>query len=173
MSAIQAAVFNSGQNVIYVPGMVRGRYSGYAGSNTAWFDTRTPVSTSIISSPVTFSSSGDFNVSFLWRGYYRPSISGSVTFSTSLSSNDASTYHALWLGSSAQSGYNLSNALLSGGGSRTGSLVLTAGIYYPMRIQLAYSGDGGTFDDPFLAFSLSINSSPSYQLFYNSLTQGF
>ncbi len=173
MSAIQAAVFNSGQNIIYAPGLVRGRYSGYAGTSTVWFDTRTPTVVTIVTSPVTFSSGAASSISLLWRGYYRPVITESVTFSTSVSLFDASSYHAVWIGDAARSGYTLGNSLLSGSGSRTGSISLTGGIYYPIRIQLAYSGDDSFDSFPEISFLLRINNSTSYDLFYNSLTQEY
>ena len=165
-----SAVVGTGQNIIYTPGLVQRQYFGYAGTDTAFFDSASPFST-IIDNPasVTYSNSGSYSV--LWVGYYRPNTTGNNTFTVAPSVSDASNYNYLWVGNPAKSGYNSANAQIVGSGSAAVSLL--AGHYYPIRIQLAYDGDGGFFDDPFLSFALVINGTTSYSVFYNSLTTGF
>lgn len=171
MSGIMCAVVGAGQNIIYVPGLVQQQYLGYAGTNTAFFDNATPFSSSIAAAPVSISFANSGNVSVLWTGYYRPTNTGNSTFTVSPSFNDANNYNYFWLGASARSGYNAGNARVVGSGSAT--IPLIAGQYYPIRIQLAYSGISGFFRDPELNFTLLINGSTSYNVFYNSLTAGF
>jgi hypothetical protein len=171
MTGIMSAVVGTGQNIIYVPGLVRRQYFGYAGTNTAFFDNASPFATDINSAPAQVSYSGSGNFSVLWVGYYRPASAGNSTFTVSPSFSDANNYNYLWVGSQAKSGYNSGNARIVGSGSASVSLL--AGHYYPIRIQLAYDGQGGFFDDPSLFFNLVINGSTSYSVFYNSLTTGF
>jgi hypothetical protein len=171
MTGIMSAIVGTGQNIIYVPGLVLRQYSGYAGTNTAFFDSATPFNTSINAAPVGVSYSGSSNLSALWTGYYRPGSTGTSTFTVLPSYDDAQNYNYFWLGSTARSGYSAGNAQIAGSGST--SISLLAGHYYPVRIQLAYDGNSGFFQDPELSFTLLINGSSSYSVFYNSLTQGF
>lgn len=171
MTGSTAALAGIAPNIIYAPGLVRGIYSGYAGTNTAFFDALSPFSTDIDTGPVTQSFSGSSALSALWRGYYRPASTGSATVGFSFSASDCVFYAYIWIGSAARSGYTSDNALLQGTGG-SAAITLLAGQYYPTRIQLAYDGDGGFFDDPELNFTLTINSGTSYATFYNSLTNG-
>lgn len=167
-----SAVVGTGQNIIYAPGLIRKQYFGYAGTNTAFFDSASPFSVNVNTAPVTISYSSSSSFSVLWIGYYRPEVTGNSTFTVTPNFDDASNYNYLWVGNQARSGYNAGNAQIVGSGAATVSLL--AGHYYPIRIQLAYDGDGGFFDDPFLFFNLVINgSTSSYNVFHNSLTTGF
>ena len=166
-----SAVVGTGQNIIYTPGLVRSQYSGYAGANTAFFDSATPFATDINTAPANISYSGSGNFSVLWTGYYRPAATGTSTFTVSPSFDDAQNYNYLWIGNPARSGYTVGNALIVGAGTAGTSLL--AGHYYPIRIQLAYDGDSGFFEDPELSFTFLINGGTSYSVFYNSLTTGF
>lgn len=172
MSGINASVLGNAQNVIYVPGLVRRIYSGYAGSNAAFFDNRAPFSTSIVESPVSYFSSSSSQISVLWIGYIRPTITGTITFGFGVSLDDAINYNMFWVGARAQSGYTAANANFQGGGG-SASTTLTAGYYYPIRLQLSYEGDDGFFDDPEISFIMRVNGGNIYPIFYNSLTQGF
>jgi hypothetical protein len=172
MSGINAAVLGNAQNVIYVPGLVQGIYSGYAGSNAAFFDNRGPFSTAIAGSPISYTSFSSSQISVLWIGYIRPTVTGTITFSFSVSLNDASNYNMFWVGPQARSGYTAANANFQGQGGSAATTV-SAGLYYPIRLQLSYEGNDGFFDDPELFFSMQVNGVNSYPIFYNSLTQGF
>ena len=172
MSGINAAVLGNAQNVIYVPGLVRRIYSGYAGANAAFFDSRTPFSTGIQGSPISYFNFGDSQISVLWVGYIRPTITGIITFSFSVSLSDASNFNMFWVGARAQAGYAAANANFQGQNGSAATTV-SAGLYYPFRLQLSYEGDDGFFDDPEIFFTMRVNGSDSYQIFYNSLTQGF
>lgn len=172
MSGIHAAILNSGSNIIYAVGTVKRYYAGYAGDNAIFFDSRTPFLTEIQNSPLSQTWFGEIDRSVLWIGYIRPNISGSISFNFSVGVDDASNYNMFWIGPTARAGYTAANSLFQGGGGTVNTL-LSAGIYYPIRLQVSYSGDDGFFDDPELFFTLFVNSSSSYPVFYNSLTQGF
>ena len=67
-------------------------------------------------------------------GYFKPTETGSHTFTTT--SSDMSY---LWIGDKALAGYTPSNALVDNGGTHptnyvAGSITLTAGEYYPIRV---------------------------------------
>jgi len=70
-----------------------------------------------------------------WTGYFYAPASGTYIFTTT--SHDASY---LWIGAAAASGYTTANALVKNGGKHTKAkvsavIVLSAGVYYPIRIQ--------------------------------------
>ena len=171
MTGIMSAVVGTGQNIIYTPGLIRQQYSGYAGTNTAFFDSTSPFDTIVNAAPISISYSGSSNYSVLWVGYYRPSSTGSTTFNVSPVYDDAQNYNYFWIGNQARRGYNSGNAQIVGSGTATVSLL--AGHYYPIRLQLGYDGNSGFFQSPDLSFTFLINSSTSYSVFYNSLTTGF
>jgi hypothetical protein len=177
MTGAVAAVLASGQNIVYVPGLVRKLYFGYAGTNTAYFDSTTPYSTSINTAPIAQSwSTGAFedeDYSGLWIGYYRPVLSGITTFAINISGTRYSSVSYLWIGSTARSGYAANNALISAGSSGgSAGTSLLAGVSYPIRIQVGYRDTSDIFNSN-MSFFLAVNSSTSYPVFYNSLTQGF
>jgi hypothetical protein len=80
-------------------------------------------------------SGGVFNdATWLIEGYFLPPTTGTYQFFTK--SDDASY---LWIGDIALSGYTRNNAVVNNGGlhplrERSGTINLTAGIYYPIRI---------------------------------------
>ena len=82
----------------------------------------------------------EFIHSVQWLGYFKPDVTGTWTFWTN---SDDGSY--LWVGSTATSGYTTSNCLVNNGGyhamkEMSGTINLTAGIYYPIRIQYGNSG---------------------------------
>jgi hypothetical protein len=82
------------------------------------------------------------NYSVEWTGYFRANATGTWTFTAFA---DDSCY--MWLGSNALSGFNSSNYLLyeNAGhpGTRTGTISLVEGVYYPFRMRW---GEGGGYD---------------------------
>lgn len=78
--------------------------------------------------------SGD-NFSIEWLGWFYASATGTYTFFTE---SDDMSY--LWIGPTATIGYTTTNALVNNGGTHgmtevSGSIILSAGTYYPIRIQ--------------------------------------
>jgi len=167
-----SVVAGSAQNIIYVPGLVRRLYNGYAGTDASWPDFRSPYNTSIDTPPQDQSWS-DNDYSGLWQGYFRPTVTGVNTFTIQISGRNYDAYVYLWLGSTALSGYASNNALISAAGTASAGTSLVAGINYPVRIQIGYRDDAGFFQSSNLSFTLLVNSSTSYQTYYNQLTVGF
>jgi len=88
-----------------------------------------------------FTSSAD-NYSWMWTGQFLASETGTWTFYTS--SDDMSH---LWVGPEAITGYTTANAIVDNGGyhgvqERSGTIALTAGEYYPIRIMFGEAGGG-------------------------------
>ena len=127
-------------------------YEGYFADNINWFLTATPTAvnsytgsatgtTTNLNGGATFS--GD-SKSTEYVGYFLPSATGSWTFR--VNSDDASY---VWLGPNAVTGYTSANSdpkypgAHGFGGPITGTAVtLTAGVYYPIRIQFGEAGGG-------------------------------
>ena len=152
MPSIQSILMNSINNVKlnnYLAGLFKTTYSGYFADNVSFFATATPttfganpatsVQTTTISEP---SSDDGSSFSVQWLGYFLPSTTETYTFFTS--SDDASY---VWVGSNAITGFTTGNATVNNGGlhgnqERSGTASLTAGVYYPIRIQFGENGGG-------------------------------
>jgi hypothetical protein len=138
----------------YLPGLIKTEYSGYFADNVSFFATATITSASVQQSPIEdTSSAARDSFSIQWLGYFLPPTTDTYVFSTT--SDDASY---LWVGPNALSGsFTTANATVNNGGAhasqeRFGSASLTAGVYYPLRIQF---GEGAVGNN----FSLAISSS--------------
>jgi GLEYA domain len=74
------------------------------------------------------------NRTVMWVGYFKTNYTGMYTFS--INSDDGSY---LWLGPSALSGWNTTNALVNNGGihgavEKAGNVSLVKDVYYPFRL---------------------------------------
>ena len=143
----------------YTAGLIYTVYNSYFNEDVTFFDNNTTYKTdgtgfytginSNISSinagtngyvPNTYDSTGKWdNYSVQWLGYFKPDVTGTWAFSTD---SDDGSY--LWVGSTATSGYTSSNCLVNNSGYHAmqkieGTISLTAGIYYPIRIQYGNS----------------------------------
>lgn len=133
--------YNATKPYYYNAGLLRTRYSGYFADDVNWFSTATVVASDTNLSPITPGYTGD-NYSIQWLGYFTPTTTETYTFYTS--SDDASY---LWVGNTALTGYTTTNAIVQNGGlhgmqERSGSIALTAGVYYPIRIQFGEQAGG-------------------------------
>lgn len=123
-------------------GLYGQRFVGYYADNVSFFDTAPKHGdTSLTSQINSFTSNAD-SYSWQWVGYFKAPTTGSYTFFTS--SDDASH---LWIGSNAVSGFTTANATVNNGGlhatiETSGTVSLTAGEYYPVRIMFGESGGG-------------------------------
>jgi hypothetical protein len=144
-------------------GLTYAVYSSYSSSSVNFFDGNnsyrsgtgfTGLTTNISSiESGTNNFAGSYNTdgwSIQWIGLFKPNQTGVWTFYTN--SDDGSF---LWIGSSAVSGYTSTNALVQNGGAhslaeKSGSITLTAGVYYDIRIQ--YFDTTGTLDTMIVAF---------------------
>lgn len=172
MTGSLAIVSTMVQNPAVASGLVKRLYLGYAGNNPAYFDTRTPYSTSIDSAPANQSWSGT-NASGLWMGYFRPTVNGNNNIAMVINKDLAASQCFFWIGNAALSGYTANNAFLKGSGSENDNISLIAGVLYPIRLQVGFQNQGDFFEDGYLSFTLQINGSNSYNIFYNTLTMGF
>lgn len=169
-----------GQGTIPNPtaGLWRKKFDGVASlDNPLWFAANAGLMTSqkavtqYIQTDVEDTTS-TFSLQFL--GYFRPTVTGIYKFSTN--SDDGSW---LWIGIPAIDPTN-ENANVANGGAHSpttvyGKLVrLTAGIYYPIRVQMWDSGGGWLLETQWSSDQgLSYSQSFDGQIFYNGATNGF
>lgn len=163
MSGIMTAVAGNGQNIIYTAGLY-----GPSGVD------QSPISDSDSNNETAFTR--------YWIGYYRPASTGSVLFGLQTiwsSGSNVGQYSRgyVWVGNTAKSGFNSSNAILASDDNyATGSVSLIGGQYYPIRIEWsAYLPDPGIFSSTNGSMAFYVNSSTTLgtTIFYNSLTNGF
>jgi hypothetical protein len=164
----------------YLAGLYKTTYSGYFADNVSFFATATPASvggnpatsvqtTSIFEPP---QNDGE-NFSCQWLGYFKPTTTETYTFFTS--SDDASY---VWVGSNAVSGFTTANSTVNNGGlhgtqERSGSIALTAGVYYPIRIQFGELSGGDVMTFNFSTPTISKTTNVTGLVFYNTATNGF
>ena len=123
-------------------GLFGKRFVGYFNDSMTWWDTAAlHGDTNLTTNISNFTSGADF-YSWMWVGYFKPSVSGTWTFFTS--SDDASY---LWIGPTAVTGYTTSNALVNNGGlhatqERSGTVTLEADRIYPIRIMFGENAGG-------------------------------
>ncbi len=119
---------------LYVAGLWLKTYTGYFNDDPNWFITASG-NFGIADTSLSGGASIPVSTSIQWLGYFLPEVTGEYTFTTT--SDDASY---LWVGTNAVAGYTTGNALVNNGGlhgaqSESGSITLTEGVYYPIRIQ--------------------------------------
>jgi hypothetical protein len=164
----------------YDAGLFKTTYSGYFADNVSFFATATSASiggnpatsvqTTIISEPATDDGS---NFSVQWLGYFKPTTTETYTFFTN--SDDASY---MWIGANALSGFTTANATVSNGGlhgnqERSGTSALTAGTYYPVRMQFGELNGGDVFGFNYSTPTITKTTNVTGLVFYNPLTNGF
>ena len=166
--------------ITYNAGLFKTTYAGYYADNVSFFATATPtayganpttsVQTTIITEPGTDDGS-DFSVQ--WLGYFKPTTTETYTFFTN--SDDASY---MWIGANALSGFSTANATVNNGGlhgnvETSGTAALTAGIYYPIRMQFGERGGGDLFGFNYSTATITKTTNVTGLVFYNSATNGF
>ena len=164
----------------YLAGLYKTTYSGYFNDAVSFFATATPASvggnpatsvqTTSIFEPATDDGS---NFSCQWLGYFKPTTSETYTFFTS--SDDASY---VWVGSNAVTGFTTANAVVNNGGlhgtqERSGSVALTAGTYYPVRIQFGEYTGGDVMTFRYSTPTITKTTTVTGLVFYNTATNGF
>jgi hypothetical protein len=167
-------------SIQYDAGLFKTTYSGYFTDNVSFFATATSASvggnpatsvqTTIISEPATDDGS---NFSVQWLGYFKPTTTETYTFFTN--SDDASY---MWIGANALSGFTTANATVNNGGAhgdqeRSGTSSLTAGIYYPVRIQFGEASGGDNFGFNYSTPTIIKTTNVTGLVFYNPTTKGF
>ena len=164
----------------YTAGVYKTTYSGYFADNVSFFATATPASvggnpatsvqTTSIFEPATDDGS---NFSCQWLGYFKPTTTETYAFFTS--SDDASY---MWIGETAITGFTTLNATVKNGGlhgnqERSGTASLTAGTYYPIRIQFGELNGGDVMTFNFSSSTITKTTNVTGLVFYNSTTNGF
>jgi hypothetical protein len=164
----------------YNVGLYKTTYAGYHSENPAFFATATPatyganpatsIQTTIIQEP---SSDDGSNFSVQWLGYFKPITT--ETYTLFILSDDGSY---LWIGANALSEFTTANANINNGGAhgsqeRSGSVALTAGIYYPIRMQFGEIGGGDVFRFTYSTPTITKTTNVTDLVFYNPATNGF
>ena len=128
---------------LYNAGLWLRTYTGYFNDDPTWFATATG-DFGIADTALAGGASIPETTSIEWQGYFLAETTGTYIFGTI--SDDASY---IWIGDDAVSGYTTANALVNNGGLHgptevTASINLTAGVYYPIRIQAGNNAVSGT-----------------------------
>ena len=164
----------------YVAGLYKTTYTGYYNDVPSFFATATPstfgtnLATSVQTTAITESNSNDGEYfSCQWLGYFKPTTTETYTFYTN--SDDAS--HA-WIGATAISGFTTANAIVNNGGAhgpleKFGSIALTAGVYYPIRIQFGEASGGDVLTFNYSTPTIAKTTNVTGLVFYNPTTNGF
>jgi hypothetical protein len=164
----------------YTAGLYKTTYTGYFADNVSFFATATPTTfgtnpaTSVQTTAISEASSDDgSSFSCQWLGYFKPTTTQTYTFYTS--SDDASY---LWIGPNALSGFTTGNATVNNGNlhgnqEASGTASLTAGTYYPIRIQFGESGGGDVMTFNYGTSTIGKTTNVTGLVFYNVTTNGF
>lgn len=164
----------------YVVGLYKTTYNGYFADDVSFFTTATPKAfgtnpaTSVQTTEISEASSNDGEYfSCQWLGYFKPLTTETYTFYTS--SDDASY---VWVGNVAKIGFTTGNAIVNNGGAHgdteeSGSIALTAGVYYPIRIQFGEAGGGDVLTFNYSTPTITKTTNVAKLVFYNSTTNNF
>ena len=154
--------------VNWTAGAYRTTYSGYHGDDVTFTDTATVTGTTIVGN-FTIPSEPE-NTTELYIGYILSDYTG--TWSFTITSDDASY---IWIGPTALSGYTTGNALTSASylGPGTGTISLSAGYYYPVRLLYGNGPSGGSLNLTYAHTGQSATNNFTGKLFFNSSTNGF
>ena len=167
-------------SIQYNAGLFKTTYAGYFADSVSFFATATPTtygsnpSTSVQTTAISEAATDDgSNFSVQWLGYFKPTTTQTYTFFTN--SDDASY---MWIGANALSGFTTANATVNNGGThanqeRSGTAALTAGIYYPVRMQFGESGGGDVFGFNYSTPTITKTTNVTGLVFYNPSTNGF
>ena len=164
----------------YIAGLYKRTYAGYHNENPSFFATATlttyganpatSVQTTAISEP---SSDDGSNFSVQWLGYFKPTTT--ETYTLYISSDDGSY---LWIGANALSGFTTANANMNNGGAHgqievSTTVSLTAGVYYPIRMQFGEISGGDVFTFNYSTPTITKTTNVTGRVFHNPATNGF
>jgi len=161
--------------VSYSAGLYRSQYASWPNQNTAnptWFDGKTATATAVSSDFSLTLTAGETSRGYQWLGYIKPDYTGTWTFTTAgVTVDDCLT---IWIGPSALSGYTTGNAVANISlASGSGTISLTSGTYYPIRVQYANNSGPGTNHLRWSRNASTPSTDFSSLVFYNSSTNGF
>jgi hypothetical protein len=177
---LNSAGYWTSWDLSYTAGVFKRTYSGYFNDNVSFFATATPASVggnpaaSVQTTEITEPATADGeNFSCQWLGYFKPTTTQTYTFYTS--SDDASY---VWIGNNSISGFTTTNSTVNNGGlhgtqERSGSIALTAGTYYPLRIQFGELSGGDVMTFSYSTPTITQTTNVTGLIFYNLATSGF
>ena len=177
---LNSAGYWTSWDLSYTAGVFKTTYSGYFNDNVSFFATATPASvggnpaTSVQTTEITEPPTSDGeNFSCQWLGYFKPTTTETYTFFTS--SDDASY---VWVGSNSISGFTTTNSTVNNGGlhgtqERSGTIALTAGTYYPLRVQFGELSGGDVMTFSYSTPTITKTTNVTGLIFYNFVTSGF
>jgi len=157
----------------YLAGVYRTKYSGYFADVVGWFATATATSTLVQTTSIEDPGTDDGETfSSQWLGYFVPSTTETYTFY--LSSDDASY---MWIGNNAISGFTTANSTVNNGGLHgsieiSGTASLTAGVYYPIRIQYGENTGGDYLTFNYSTPTIAKTTNVTGKIFYHPATRG-
>ena len=154
-------------------GLYRTTYTGYFADDPAWFATATVSSAAVNLSPIGDGDPGFEPFSVQLLGYFKPTTTETHTFF--LNSDDASF---MWIGATAVTGFTTANAFINNGSVHgsvevSASIALTAGVYYPIRIQMGDQSGGDVLDLNYSTPTIAKTTTVTGKIFYSSATNGF
>lgn len=157
----------------YLAGIWKDTYTGYFNDDPNWFATATKTGTGVPLLTAISAGSIPETTSVEFRGYFKPTTSDTYTFYTN--SDDASY---LWIGDIARTGYNTGNALVDNGGlhglvEQSGSIALSAGVYYPIRVQAGNNAVDGICAVSWSSPTQAQTGNFSGLIFYKLVYEGF
>ena len=163
-------------------GLYGKRYVGYFGDtdpdtkndDVNWFNTATLQGEVNQLTEINNFTNNAENYSWQWLGYFKASSTENYTFYTD--SDDASY---VWIGANALAGFTTANANVNNGGLHgenevaSSPVSLTAGVYYPIRIQFGEFEGGDFITVSFSTSTISKRTNGLGYYYYNSNTNGF
>lgn len=164
-----------GNQVLYEDGIYRYRYTvGYFADDFEWFDTRTPATTVIDTSPLDHGGNVT-GFSVLWSGYFLADRTETFTFYTN--SDDSSV---VWIGNNARLPRNqltTANATVNNSGAhvpreRSGTFAMTDGVFYPILIMYGNNTGPATFEFSIESNTITKTTNVTGYLFHNINTLG-
>ena len=139
-----AALPNTSPKIKYGAGLYRVQYSGWYNNVPSFFNAASTVGSPVLTTNFELSlTSSQTNQSYQWVGYFKPDYTGTWTIGSNGTGIDDSC--TVWIGSNAHVGYTTSNSLInvSGLAAASSTISLSAGVYYPIRVQYGNSGGPG------------------------------
>ena len=160
--------------ITYAGGLYGKRYLSYFDDIVNWFNTATLHGDVNQLTEINGFTSDDDYYSWQWLGYFKASSTENYTF---YSASDDASY--VWIGSNALAGFTTANANVNNGGLHdvnevaSSPISLTAGVYYPIRIQFGENEGGDQLSFSFSTPTIGQTTQGLGYYYYNSATNGF
>lgn len=160
---------------VYTAGVYRTQFRNYNTNSADLTVFSTPAN--IVSNSGTVAtdfttSTSTTNLGYEWVGYFKADYTGTWTFNTGgLNVDDA---FSVWIGPNAVTGYTAGNAVFSVSLTQgSGTVNLTAGTYYPIRVQFGNNAGPGSAGLYYSHTGQGASANYTGKLFYNPATNGF